>query len=146
MEVYQEVLQDKLKNYHQNLGTIKCKFALEEVSQGLLRNEDRNLVTGLFQTLPLIEELDKSEQFKERTNTVDKISPSNNNASNSSIAVSDKEKSGDEDQLFIKQVSPHTQISHTHADQPHSPHNFTDQPEETKACLQRCKRIQESVQ
>lgn len=113
MEVYQEVLQDKLKNYHQNLGTIKCKFALEEVSQGLLRNEDRNLVTGLFQTLPLIEELDKSEQFKERTNTVDKISPSNNNASNSSIAVSDKEKSGDEDQLFIKQVSPHTQISHT---------------------------------
>ncbi|KAJ7390725.1 hypothetical protein OS493_022806 [Desmophyllum pertusum] len=71
MEAYQEVLEDKLKNYHQNLGTLKCKFALEErkrscVAQGLLRNEHRKLVTSLFQTLPLIE-----------------ASPGNNHASNS---------------------------------------------------------------
>ena len=29
MVAYRQVLQDKLKNHHQNLGTVKCEFALE---------------------------------------------------------------------------------------------------------------------
>ena len=57
MEAYRKVLQDKLKNFHRNAGTINCEFALEQrkrwcVAQGLLRKDDRRLVVSLFQTLP----------------------------------------------------------------------------------------------
>ena len=58
MEAYKQVLQDKLKNHHQNLGTIKCEFALEAsrrwcctCAEGLLKKEDRHLATTLLQTL-----------------------------------------------------------------------------------------------
>ena len=57
MEAYRKVLQDKLKNFHRNAGTINCEFALEQrkrwcIAQGLLRKNDRRLVVSLFQTLP----------------------------------------------------------------------------------------------
>ena len=42
MQTYREDLQDKLKNFYRNLGTLNCEFALDGrrrwcVSQGLLR-------------------------------------------------------------------------------------------------------------
>ena len=30
MNAYREVLEDKLKNFHRNLGTLNCEFALEQ--------------------------------------------------------------------------------------------------------------------
>ena len=47
-----EVLQDKLKNYHSNLGTLRSKEALAERKRscrmlGLLTKGDQNLVKGL---------------------------------------------------------------------------------------------------
>jgi len=55
-----EVLQDKLKNHHSNLGTLGSKEALAEQEQvcrrlGLLTEEDENLVKSLTKPLPLAE-------------------------------------------------------------------------------------------
>lgn len=66
-EAYRELLQDKLKNFHNNLGTIGCEFALEQrkrwcVSQGLLRKEERDRVANLFQSLPTGEETEDDEE------------------------------------------------------------------------------------
>ena len=52
MHAYLEVLQDKLKNFHCNLGTLNCEFALDGrrrwcMSQGLLKKDQRHLVTNL---------------------------------------------------------------------------------------------------
>ena len=56
MEAYREVLQDKLRQFHENYGTAGCHFALEQrkrscVTLGLLKKEQRFLVTSLFQVL-----------------------------------------------------------------------------------------------
>jgi len=53
-----EVLQDKLKNYHSNPGTLGSKEALAERKRvcrmfGLLTGEDENLVKSLTEPLPL---------------------------------------------------------------------------------------------
>ena len=71
MEAYREVLQDKLKSHHENLGTIKCEFALEArrrwcCAEGLLKKEDRHLLTTLVQTLPTINDLGESSQDEPR--------------------------------------------------------------------------------
>ena len=61
VQAYREVLQDKLKNFHRNLGTLNCEFALDGrrrwcVPQGLLKKDQRHLVTDLFQCLPIAED------------------------------------------------------------------------------------------
>ena len=48
MQAYLDVLQDKLKNFHCNLGTLNCEFALDGrrrwcMSQGLLKKDQRHL-------------------------------------------------------------------------------------------------------
>ena len=53
-----EVLQDKLKNHHSNLGTLGSKEALAEWKRvcgmlGFLTEEDENLVKSLTEPLPL---------------------------------------------------------------------------------------------
>ena len=58
MNAHLEVLQDKLKNHHSNLGTLRSKEALAERKRvcrmlGLLREEDENLVKSLTEPLPL---------------------------------------------------------------------------------------------
>ena len=88
------MLQDKLKNHHQNLGTIKREFALEArrrwcCVQGLLKKEDRDLVTTLVQTLPTINDLGESSQ-----DTLDEGSP----------ASPEGEKNSDEEAMFINPV------------------------------------------
>ncbi|CAH3023600.1 unnamed protein product, partial [Porites evermanni] len=65
MEAYREVLQDKLRQFHQNYGTAGCYFALEQrkqscVTMGLLKKEQRFLVTSLFQVLPTEDESGES--------------------------------------------------------------------------------------
>ena len=66
-ETRTSMLQDKLKNHHENLGTMKCEFALEArrrwcCAEGLLKKEDRHLVTTLVQTLPTMNVLGESSQ------------------------------------------------------------------------------------
>ena len=58
MMALREILQDKLKNHHRNLGTVRCKEALSERKRlytelGLLRKEDQDMVNSLFEPLPL---------------------------------------------------------------------------------------------
>ena len=66
LEAYKLLLQEKLKQHHQNLGVnLDCPLALEErkrscVVLGLLSKEHRDLVTTLFQAFPTVEELDQS--------------------------------------------------------------------------------------
>ena len=65
MEAYREVLQDKLTRFHQNYGTAGCHFALEQrkrscVTLGLLKKEQRFLVTSLFQVLSNEDDLGES--------------------------------------------------------------------------------------
>ena len=65
MEAYREVLQDKLRQFHENYGTAGCHFALEQrkrscVTLGLLKKEQRFLVTSLFQVLPTEDESGES--------------------------------------------------------------------------------------
>jgi len=62
MEAYLEVLQDKLRQFHQNYATAGCFFALDErkrscVTLGLLKKGQRLLVTSLFQVLPTEDDL-----------------------------------------------------------------------------------------
>ena len=94
MEAYRQVLQDKLKSHHENLGTIKCEFALEArrrwcCAQGLLKKEDRHLLTTLVQTLPTMNDLGESSQ-----DTLDEPSP----------ASTEREKNSDEEAMFITPV------------------------------------------
>ena len=58
MKAFREVLQDKLKNHHTNLVTLRCEEALAERKRvcrmlGLLRKEDEHLVKSLTEPLPL---------------------------------------------------------------------------------------------
>ena len=53
MEAYRQVLQDKLKSHHENLGTIKCALEARRrwcCAEGLLKKEDRHLLTTVVQT------------------------------------------------------------------------------------------------
>ena len=94
MVAYRQVLQHKLKNHHQNLGTIKCEFALEArrrwcCAEGLLKKEDRHLVTTLVQTLPTISDPGELSQ-----DTLEETSP----------ASPEGEKNSDEEAVFITPV------------------------------------------
>ena len=93
MESHIEVLQDKLKNHHCNLGTLACEIALEErrrwcCAQGLLKKEDRHLVISLFQRLPTDAELGESSQQTEK-------------ASSQQPPFEGQRNSDDEDLMFI---------------------------------------------
>ena len=104
MESYLEVLQDKLKNHHRNLGTLTCEIALEERRRwccggGLLKKEHRHLVVNLFQTLPTDAELGESSQQAK-------------NASSQQPPFEGQRNSDDEDLMFITPV-PRTQLSST---------------------------------
>jgi len=65
MQALLEVLQDKLKTHHTNLGTLGTKEALEERRQtciklGLLREQHTHLVRSIFEALPSTEKLGES--------------------------------------------------------------------------------------
>ena len=96
MESYIEVLQDKLKNHHCNLGTLTCEIALEErrrwcCAEGLLKKEDRHLVISLFQRLHTDTELGESSQQTEK-------------ASSQQLPFEGQRNSDDEDLVFITPV------------------------------------------
>ena len=57
LQAYQEVLCNKLKQHHSNLGTYNTAEALEErrrvcIEHGLLRKEDQMLVKNLLRPMP----------------------------------------------------------------------------------------------
>ena len=52
MMALSEIIQDKLKNHHRNVGTLGCKEALSERKKlctelGLLRKEDQEMIKSL---------------------------------------------------------------------------------------------------
>lgn len=107
MESYLEVLQDKIKNHHCNLGTLGCEIALEErrrwcCAEGLLKKEDRHLVISMFQTLPTDTELGESSQQAEK-------------ASSQQPPFEGQRNSDDEDLMFV------TPVPRTLADKPKTP-------------------------
>ena len=58
MDALREILEEKLKDHHNNLGTLGCQEALAErkkvcVELGLLRKEDQHLVKSLSEALPV---------------------------------------------------------------------------------------------
>ena len=58
MDALCEILEEKLKDHHNNLGTLGCQEALAErkkvcVELGLLRKEDQHMVKTLFEALPV---------------------------------------------------------------------------------------------
>ena len=77
MDALRETLEEKLKDHHNNLGTLGCQEALAEkkvcVELGLLRKEDQHMVKTLFNALRVLsssqrEEMEEVlEQEKPRT-------------------------------------------------------------------------------
>ena len=71
MNAHLEVLQDKLKNHHSNLATLRSKEALTEQKRvcrmlGLLREDNENLVKSVTEPLPLADvENNYSEEDRE---------------------------------------------------------------------------------
>ena len=62
LTAYREVLVDKLRNHHRNLGTLGSSVALQErkrvcVSLGLLQNRHQHLLKSVCEALPTTEEL-----------------------------------------------------------------------------------------
>ena len=65
LTAYREVLEDKLKNHHRNLGTLGCCEALQETQRvcvflGVIRNSHQHLVKSVLTALPTPEELGES--------------------------------------------------------------------------------------
>ena len=112
MEAYRQVLHDKLKSHHENMGTIKCEFALEVrrrwcCAEGLLKKEDRHLVTTLVQTLPY--RLSKIFGELSQDTLLDETSP----------ASTESEKNSDKEAMFISPVpitSGHCRLLHENND------------------------------
>ena len=97
LEAYQLLLQDKLKQHHQNLGfNLDCTITLEErkracVALGLLSKEHRDLITTLFQPLPTVDVVGEPSEVASKNAT-----PSQEDHN--------EENSDNEDQLFITPV------------------------------------------
>ena len=58
MDALREILEEKLKDHHNNLGILGCREALAErkkvcVELGLLREEDQHMVKTLLEALPV---------------------------------------------------------------------------------------------
>ena len=69
MDAVRQILEEKLKDHHNNLGTLGCQEALAErkkvcVELGLLRKEDQHLVKTLPEALP-VPSSSRSEKMEE---------------------------------------------------------------------------------
>lgn len=116
LTAYREVLEDKLKNHHRNLGTLGSCEALQErkrvcVSLGVLQNSHEHLVKSVFAALPIPEELDDSSvsatQHEEECAEEDPGDHTGDQNSYTGEAVDD-----DDEHIFITPV-PSWQTSHT---------------------------------
>ena len=121
MQAYLEVLQDKLKNFHHNFGTLNCKFALDGrrrwcVSQGLLKKDQRHLVTNLFQCLPIVEDACESIGTEDGNEAASSGYRSNTPASQS---VPPQCGDSSDEEVFITPV-PRSQLSPCYAATPTS--------------------------
>ncbi|XP_074625640.1 uncharacterized protein LOC141883884, partial [Acropora palmata] len=107
VQAYREVLQDKLKNFHRNLGTLNCEFALDGrrrccVSQGLLKKDQRHLVTDLFQCLPIAEDACESIGTEEDGNEAASSGYRSNTTASQNCPSQRGDTSGEE--MFITPV------------------------------------------
>ena len=112
VQAYREVLQDKLKNFHRNLGTLNCEFTLDGrrrwcVSQGLLKKDQRHLVTDLFQCLPIAEEACESIGTEEDGNEAVSSGYRSNTTASQNFPSQRGDSSGEE--MFIMPV-PSSQL------------------------------------
>ena len=112
VQAYREVLQDKLKNFHRNLGTLNCEFALDGrrrwcVSQGLLKKDQRHLVTDLFQCLPIAEDACESIGTEEDGNEAASSGYRSNTTASQNCPSQRGDSSGEE--MFITPV-PSSQL------------------------------------
>ena len=122
MQAYLEVLQHKLKNFHRDLGTLNCEFALDGrrrwcVSQGLLKKDQRHLVTNLFQCLPIVEDACESIGTEEDGNEAASSGYRSNTPASQSVPAQHGDSSGEE--IFITPV-PSSQLSPCYAATPTS--------------------------
>ena len=115
MDALHEILEEKLKDHHNNLGTLGCQEALAErkkvcVELGLLRKEDQHMVKTLFEALPVPsssqrEEMEEVlEQEKPRTpNYVpqDNLEQYGTQSPCTFSYVTRSDDDDDEEQLFI---------------------------------------------
>ena len=115
LAAYREVLEDKLKNHHRNLGTLSSCEALQErkrvcVSLGVLQNSHEHLVKSVFAALPIPEELGESSvsatQHEEECAQEDPGDHTGDQNCSTGQAVDDDEH------IFITQV-PSWHTSHT---------------------------------
>ena len=70
MDALRELLSDKLRNHHRNVGTLGCSEALAERKRvcrelGLLRKEDQNMVNSLYEPLPAARVVTSLEEDEE---------------------------------------------------------------------------------
>ena len=121
-EAYREVLQDKLRQFHQNHGTAGCQLALDQrkrssVALGLLKKEHRHLVTSLFQCLPIAEDVCQSI----RTGRDGNEASSSGYRSNTAVSQDVPPQCGDssDEEMFIT-PAPSTQLSPCDATTPTS--------------------------
>ena len=122
IQAYLEVLQDKLKNFHRNLGTLNCEFALDGrrrwcVSQGLLKKDQRHLVANLFQCLPIVEDACESIGTEEDGNEAASSGYRSNTTASQNVSSQRGDSSGEE--IFITPV-PSSQLSPCYAATPTS--------------------------
>ena len=86
MTALREIIQDKLKNHHRNLGTLGCKEALSERKRlctelGPLRKEDEEMIESLTEPLPLACAHDTVDDDDKLVNYAPSVSTENNSAS-----------------------------------------------------------------
>lgn len=86
MMALSEIIQDKLKNHHRNLGTLGCREALSERKRlctelGLLRKEDQEMIKSLTEPLPLACTHHTVGDDDELVNYAPSVSAENNSAS-----------------------------------------------------------------
>ena len=122
MQANLEALQDKLKNFHCNLGTLNCEFALDGrrrwcVPQGLLKKDQRHLVTNLSQCLPIVEDACESIGTEEDGNEAASSGYRSNTPASQSVPPQRGDSSGEE--IFITPV-PSSQLSPCYAATPTS--------------------------
>ena len=116
LTAYREVLEDKLKNHHRNLGTLGSCEALQErkrvcVSLGVLKKSHEHLVKCVFAALPIPEELGESSgsatQHEEECAQEDPGGQTGDQNCSTGEAVDD-----DDENIFITPI-PSWHTSHT---------------------------------
>ena len=115
LTAYREVLEDKLRNHHRNLGTLGSSEALQErkrvcVSLGLLQNRHQHLVKSVHEALPTAQELGESSASKGSQEVACAQEGTGGRRGDEEVVVEDDDE--EDLQMFIT-PAPSWQTSHT---------------------------------